>query len=187
MAKWPYNAEAGVYKLTVNADKLGSMVTDFASNPAFKEEIGGIKVGCESGADSAALLGNTSSRKESSTSETSGIHTFEVSSAKRAVALTTKKKSNKAPGTTAKAEISLGAARLSPAANFFSFTLPSTVGGKIFIATTILSMAFALALKRKTSSTLAPFAETENEKLLFLDSNESKSKTEREETYGSVI
>ena len=187
MAKWPYNAEAGVYKLTVNADKLGSMVTDFASNPAFKEEIGGIKVGCESGADSAALLGNTSSRKESSTSETSGIHTFEVSSAKRAVALTTKKKSNKAPGTTAKAEISLGAARLSPAANFFSFTLPSTVGGKIFIATTILSMAFALAHKRKTSSTLAPFAETENEKLLFLDSNESKSKTEREETYGSVI
>ncbi|CAL6288116.1 unnamed protein product [Bathycoccus prasinos] len=128
MAKWPYNAEAGVYKLTVNADKLGSMVTDFASNPAFKEEIGGIKVGCESGADSAALLGNTSSRKESSTTETSGIHTFEVSSAKRAVALTTKKKSNKAPGTTAKAEISLGAARLSPAANFFSFTLPSTVG-----------------------------------------------------------
>jgi|TARA_B110000483_G_scaffold243296_1_gene332343 hypothetical protein len=187
MAKWPYNAEAGVYKLTVNADKLGSMVTDFASNPAFKEEIGGIKVGCESGADSAALLGNTSSRKESSTTETSGIHTFEVSSAKRAVALTTKKKSNKAPGTTAKAEISLGAARLSPAANFFSFTLPSTVGGKIFIATTILSMAFALALKRKTSSTLALFAETENEKLLFLDSNESKSKTEREETYGSVI
>ena len=42
--------------------------------------------------------------------------------------------------------------------------------------------------KRKTSSpTLALFADTENDKLLFLDGDDSKNKTEREETYGSVI
>ena len=188
MAKWPYNAEPGVYKLTVNADKLGSMVSDFALNPAFKEEIGGIRMGCESGADSAGALGGTKSRNKLSASASSRSHTLEISSASRPDTLTTKKKANKASETTANAEVSLGAARWSSAANFLSFTPPSTVGTKIFIALTIFSMAFALARKRKTSSpTLALFADTENEKLLFLDGYDSKDKTEREETYGSVI
>jgi len=49
-------------------------------------------------------------------------------------------------------------------------------------------MVFALARKRKTSSpTFALFADTENDKLLFLDGDDNKNKTEREETYGSVI
>ena len=188
MAKWPYNAEAGVYKLTVNADKLGSMVSDFASNPAFKEEIGGIRMGCESGADSAGALGGTKSRNELPASASSRSHTLEISSASRPDTLTTKKRANKASGNTANAEVSLGAARWSSVSNFLSFTRPSTVGTKILIAMTIFSMAFALARKRKTSSpTFALFADTENDKLLFLDGDDSKNKTKREETYGSVI
>ena len=77
MAKWPKNAESGIYKLTVNADKLGPMVTDFAFNPSsFREQISGIAVGCNSGKkDSVVKLGGsptTLSRRMPSASASEG-------------------------------------------------------------------------------------------------------------------
>jgi hypothetical protein len=54
VVRFPIDAESGIYELTVNADKLGPMVTDFALNPgSFGEQISGITVGCDSEKDSS--------------------------------------------------------------------------------------------------------------------------------------
>jgi hypothetical protein len=59
VVRFSNNAKSGFYKLTVNADKQGPMITDFALNPgSFGEQIYGITVGCDSEKDSLVELGD---------------------------------------------------------------------------------------------------------------------------------
>jgi hypothetical protein len=140
MAKWPKDAESGIYKLTVNADKLGPMVTDFALNPgSFGEQISGIKVGCNSGKDSLVKLGDTLSRNKSSAS---------ASEAKG------KKKVREVAAYAANRESTLGAAaQRSTKPSFLSFNeLPVKFDSKFVVITSIFAMMFVALARRRSAS-----------------------------------
>jgi hypothetical protein len=181
MAKWPTDAESGIYKLTVNADKQGPMVTDFALNPgSFGEQISRIAIGCNFGQNSVVKLGDTLSRNKSSVS---------ASEAKG------KEKVREVTAHAAHRESTLGAAALrSSEPIFFSFSeLPVKFDSKFVVVTSIFAMMFvALSWRRAAASKATASLSDDNfelEKRSFLNDDESKRRIEGRggETYGAVL
>jgi len=177
MAKWPKDAESGIYKLTVNADKLGPMVTDFALNPgSFGEQISGIKVGCDSGKDSLVKLGDKLSRNKSSVS---------ASEAKGRKKLRAAHIANR--------ESTLGAAApRSSKPIFLSFNeLPVKFDSKLVVVTSIFAMMFVALAWRKRAASKATVSVNDNnlesEKRSFLDEDERRIGGKGGETYGAVL
>jgi len=180
MAKWPTDAESGIYKLTVNADKQGPMVTDFALNPgSFGEQISRIAIGCNFGQNSVVKLGDTLSRNKSSVS---------------ALEAKGKEKVREVTAHAAHRESTLGAAQRSSEPIFFSFSeLPVKFDSKFVVVTSIFAMMFvALALRRAAASKATASLSDDNfelEKRSFLNDDESKRRIEGRggETYGAVL
>ena len=176
MAKWPSDAESGIYKLTVNADKLGPMVTDFAFNPSsFREQISGIAVGCNSGKkDAVVKLGSppTLSRKKPSASASEGKGWKKVK------------------------ESSLGAAaQRSSESIFFSFSeLPVKFDNKFVLVTSVFAMTFVALARRRRGASKATMTlsddNSESEKRSFLDEDENNKRRidgKGGVTYGAVL
>jgi len=180
MAKWPTDAESGIYKLTVNADKQGPMVTDFALNPgSFGEQISRIAIGCNFGQNSVVKLGDTLSRNKSSVS---------------ALEAKGKEKVREVTAHAAHRESTLGAAQRSSEPIFFSFSeLPVKFDSKFVVVTSIFAMMFvALSWRRAAASKATASLSDDNfelEKRSFLNDDESKRRIEGRggETYGAVL
>ena len=85
MAQWPYDAEVGIYELTVNADKLGSIIVDTGSNPASKQAVL-VKIGCsgdneaylDSGPSTSRLSSSSSLKKTSHLGDKDESHNFSL-------------------------------------------------------------------------------------------------------------
>ena len=156
-AEWPNDAESGLYKLTVNADKLGPKVEDYALNHANKKEVY-VEIGCD---------GNWTPEPGHST------------------LATTEKKTTKSANVSAVngTTVALGSTRRSLTTTF-SYATNCII---FLLASAVFLAVFFLAKEQRAKRCTSVDDDANGEQSQRLCGTVNKSENERKKNYGSVI
>jgi hypothetical protein len=156
-AEWPNDAESGLYKLTVNADKLGPKVEDYALNHANKKEVY-VEIGCDEnwtpGPGHSTLA--TTEKKTTKSANVSAVN-----------------------GTT----VALGSTRRSLTTTF-SYATNCII---FLLASAVFLAVFFLAKEQRAKRCTSVDDDANGEQSQRLCGTVNKSENERKKNYGSVI